>query len=60
MAKNNQRLKKRNVKIKTKYKELSQKKYNGKTLYRYDTILEMIADEFYVQPRTVRAILLGE
>ncbi|MDT8412683.1 MAG: hypothetical protein RQ875_09495 [Vicingaceae bacterium] len=57
MAGNTERIKKKHNDIEKMYIKLSVKKFNGKTLYSHDAILEMIADKFYLEPITIDSIL---
>ena len=57
MARDQRRIEERNSKIGNRFKALIEKEYNGKSLYRYEVILEMLADEFYLSPSTIHDII---
>ncbi|MCZ2128838.1 MAG: hypothetical protein LC109_01070 [Bacteroidia bacterium] len=59
MARNKTRLNKRNACIKAYYKALYEKNKVEKK-YRLDYLVELTAEKFYLEPRTIYAILRQE
>lgn len=52
-------LDKRNIAIVKRYKELDSKTTtNGVKLYRYEAVLTMLGEEFYLTPVTIQRIIL--
>lgn len=49
--------KKRNKALYKRWDELSKQTINDKILYRYEAKLEMLSNEFFLQPETVRILL---
>jgi hypothetical protein len=55
MARNNDLLTERNIKIYSRYKELYDIKY-----LRHDRALELLSKEFYIEPKTIEKIILNQ
>ncbi len=54
------RIKQRNQDIKNKFIELTNKKYKGRVrLYTTDTVIAMLAEEFYLAERTIEDIVFS-
>ena len=56
-----ERLSQRNQDIISKFIQLSNKKYKGKTkLYTKPTIFAMLSETFYLSPRTIEGIVFNK
>lgn len=60
MSRDRTRIAKRNAKIEAEFNRLSEKKYNGKVMYKHIAVLEMVADKFYLSPSRIEDILKGK
>lgn len=59
-AERNQRLKERNERIRARFIEFSNKRLNNKArIYSKEAILQMVAEEFYLAPRTIENIVFS-
>lgn len=57
MSRNPKRRHNRNRKIFNKYNQLLSEQYNGKSKYRFEVILDMLADQFDLEPTTIAKII---
>lgn len=56
MARKSELIRKRNRAIKKRFAELERQNYR----WRYEAVLEAVSEEFYLTPRTIKAILNDE
>ena len=57
MSRNRKHIERRNEKIKKEFDKLSKKEYNGRPLYRYNAMLAMLSEQFYLDEITLQRIL---